>query len=77
MGPGSHLPDLFAALAGPMQTGPTCLGDDPMFFTLLDNETGQPSSMASYIRTMPASGTDCPQCGPVHTKLDRIKDFRA
>ena len=35
----------------------TCLGDDPLFFALLDNETGKPGGVASYLRITPQSGT--------------------
>ncbi len=34
-----------------------CLGDDPLFYALLDNETGKPGGMASYLRITPLSGT--------------------
>ena len=35
----------------------TCLGDDPQFYTLLENETGNPGGVASYLRITPKSGT--------------------
>ena len=35
----------------------TCLSDDPLFYTLRDNETGKPGGMASYLRITPGSGT--------------------
>ncbi len=35
----------------------TCLGDDPLFYAVLDNETGKPGGMASYLRITPRSGT--------------------
>ena len=35
----------------------TCLGDDPQFYTLLENETGNPGGVASYLRITPQSGT--------------------
>ena len=35
----------------------TCLGDDPHFFTLLDNETGKLGGVASYLNITPSSGT--------------------
>ena len=35
----------------------TCLGDDPLFYTLVDNQTGKPGGVASYLRIAPGSGT--------------------
>lgn len=35
----------------------TCLGDDPLFYTVRDNESGQAGGVASYLRIAPASGT--------------------
>ena len=35
----------------------SCLGDDPQFYTLLDNETEKPGGVASYLRITPKSGT--------------------
>ena len=35
----------------------TCLGDDPQFYSLLENETGSPAGVASYLRITPKSGT--------------------
>ena len=35
----------------------TCLGDDPQFYTLLENETGNPGGVASYLRITPKSST--------------------
>ena len=91
--PGSHLPDLFEALAGSdadwtyLPHGPfrnlarfrewvqaTCLGDDPLFYVLLDNETGKPGGMASYLRITPASGTI--EVGYIHLGV-QLKRSRA
>ena len=35
----------------------TCFGDDPMFYALLDNQSGKPVGMASYLRITPGYGT--------------------
>ncbi len=35
----------------------TCCGDDPLFYTVRDNETGKPGGVASYLRITPNSGT--------------------
>ena len=35
----------------------TCLGDDPLFYTVRDNETGKAGGVASYLRITPRSGT--------------------
>ena len=35
----------------------TCLGGDPLFYTVLDNETGKAGGVASYLRITPRSGT--------------------
>lgn len=35
----------------------TCLGDDPLFFAILDPQTGQPLGMASYMRIDPRNGS--------------------
>ena len=34
-----------------------CLGDDPLFYTVRDNETGKAGGVASYLRITPDSGT--------------------
>src|SRR5437588_7956529 len=34
----------------------SCLGDDPLFFAILDTADGQPVGVASYLRIAPASG---------------------
>jgi RimJ/RimL family protein N-acetyltransferase len=34
----------------------TCLGDDPLFFTIIDRATGEPVGLASYLRIEPAHG---------------------
>ncbi len=35
----------------------TCLGDDPLFFAIIDLSDGQPVGVASYLRIAPASGS--------------------
>jgi RimJ/RimL family protein N-acetyltransferase len=35
----------------------TCLGDDPLFFAILDAATGRPVGVASYLRIDPPSGS--------------------
>lgn len=35
----------------------TCLGDDPMFFAVLDSATRRPAGVASYLRITPAAGS--------------------
>lgn len=35
----------------------TCLGDDPLFFAIIDLADGQPAGVASYLRIVPASGS--------------------
>jgi RimJ/RimL family protein N-acetyltransferase len=50
---------------GPFRTLPsyrswmetTCLGDDPLFFAVVDAATGRPSGVASYLRITPAGGS--------------------
>ncbi|MCI0359191.1 MAG: GNAT family N-acetyltransferase [Planctomycetaceae bacterium] len=34
-----------------------CLGDDPLFFAIIDKADGQPSGVASYLRITPAAGS--------------------
>ena len=34
-----------------------CLGDDPLFFAIIDRGQGQPAGVASYLRIAPASGS--------------------
>ena len=34
-----------------------CLGDDPLFFAILDRADGKPAGVASYLRITPASGS--------------------
>ncbi|MEX2173795.1 MAG: GNAT family protein [Pirellulaceae bacterium] len=34
-----------------------CLGDDPLFFAIVDRADGQPAGLASYLRIAPAGGT--------------------
>ncbi len=41
-----------------------CLGDDPLFFTIVDLASGQPAGVASYLRIAPASGSI--EVGHVH-----------
>lgn len=33
------------------------MGDDPLFFTIIDKETGQPGGVATYLRIQPAAGS--------------------
>jgi RimJ/RimL family protein N-acetyltransferase len=35
----------------------TCLGDDPLFFAIVDAATGRPAGVASYLRITPAAGS--------------------
>ena len=35
----------------------SCLGDDPLFFAIIDLADGQPAGIASYLRIAPASGS--------------------
>jgi RimJ/RimL family protein N-acetyltransferase len=35
----------------------SCLGDDPLFFAIVDRASGQPKGVASYLRIAPASGS--------------------
>jgi RimJ/RimL family protein N-acetyltransferase len=35
----------------------TCLGDDPLFFAIVDLSDGQVAGLASYLRIVPASGS--------------------
>ena len=35
----------------------TCLGDDPMFFAIIDKTTGKAAGVASYLRINPAAGS--------------------
>lgn len=35
----------------------TCLGDDPMFFSVIDKATGQAAGVASYLRINPGAGS--------------------
>ena len=51
-----------------------CLGEDPMFFALRDNETGKPGGMASYLRIAPVAGTI--EVGHIHLGPD-LKRSRA
>lgn len=34
----------------------SCLGDDPLFFAIIDSDSGSPVGVASYLRIAPASG---------------------
>jgi RimJ/RimL family protein N-acetyltransferase len=34
-----------------------CMGDDPLFFAIIDETDGQPKGLASYLRIAPAIGT--------------------
>ncbi len=42
----------------------SCLGDDPMFYAIVDRSTGKPSGVASYLRILPESGSI--EVGHVH-----------
>ena len=35
----------------------SCLGDDPLFFAIVDPRDGQPAGVASYLRIAPAAGS--------------------
>src|SRR5262245_46689741 len=35
----------------------TCLGDDPMFFAVVQPTTGRPAGVASYLRITPEAGS--------------------
>jgi RimJ/RimL family protein N-acetyltransferase len=35
----------------------TCLGDDPLFFAVIDKAGGEPAGVASYLRIAPAGGS--------------------
>jgi RimJ/RimL family protein N-acetyltransferase len=35
----------------------TCLGEDPLFFAIVDRVTGAPAGVASYLRIKPAAGS--------------------
>jgi len=50
-GPFETLGEYRAWLAG------KCLGDDPLFFAIIDNGDGQPAGLASYLRITPAAGS--------------------
>ncbi|MCE2465418.1 MAG: GNAT family N-acetyltransferase [Dehalococcoidia bacterium] len=52
----------------------TCMGEDPLFYSLIDNGPGTPSGMASYLRIAPASGTI--EVGHIHLGPD-LKRSRA
>lgn len=42
----------------------TCLGDDPMFFTIIDLATGRACGVASYLNIVPSMGTA--EVGHIH-----------
>jgi RimJ/RimL family protein N-acetyltransferase len=50
-GPFATLADYRAWMAG------KCLGDDPLFFAIIDLSDGRPSGVASYLRITPAAGS--------------------
>lgn len=50
-GPFRDLPSYRAWLSA------TCLGDDPLFFTIIDTADCQPAGLASYLRIAPKSGS--------------------
>src|SRR5262249_51771702 len=35
----------------------TCLGDDPLFFAVVDTADGRPAGLVSYLRIAPAAGS--------------------
>jgi len=47
-----------------------CLGDDPLFFTIIDTADGRPAGVASYLRITPAAGSI--EVGHIHYAL-RLK----
>src|ERR1700674_1789230 len=48
----------FSTLAGYRAwVGACSLGDDPLFFAIIDLPQGQPAGVASYLRIAPASGS--------------------
>jgi len=50
-GPFGTLADYRAWIAG------KCLGDDPLFFAIIDKADNQPAGVASYLRITPAAGS--------------------
>lgn len=50
-GPFATLADYHAWMAS------KCLGDDPLFFAIIDKADGQPAGVASYLRITPAAGS--------------------
>jgi RimJ/RimL family protein N-acetyltransferase len=50
-GPFSDFPSYRAWL------GANCLGDDPLFFAVIDTADGQPAGLVSYLRIAPAAGS--------------------
>ena len=50
-GPFATLADYQAWMTG------KCLGDDPLFFAIIDKADGQPAGVASYLRITPAAGS--------------------
>jgi len=44
-----------------------CLGDDPLFFAIVDRSDGEPRGVASYLRIAPASGSI--EVGHIHYSL--------
>jgi len=50
-GPFATLAEYRAWMAG------KCLGDDPLFFAIIDKANGQPVGVASYLRITPAAGS--------------------
>ena len=52
-----HMAPLATSLHSEDWIQTTCLGDDPQFYTLLENETGNPGGVASYLRITPKSST--------------------
>ncbi len=52
----------------------TCLGDDPLFFTVIDLADGQPGGLVSYLRIAPSAGSI--EVGHIHY-APRLQRHRA
>jgi RimJ/RimL family protein N-acetyltransferase len=52
----------------------SCLGDDPLFFAIVDTTDGQPAGVASYLRIAPSSGSI--EVGHIHY-TPRLQHTRA
>ena len=42
--------------------GATCLGDDPLFFAIIDKADGKAAGVASYLRITPAAAIQSGAC---------------